>query len=98
MFSFIGSVLKYSALILVILVLSHVVQIRGVTVSQHVEHGLNWITGINPKPPSLGRMSASIDNAFRDHVKSAHEAADIDMPSEDQKQLNHLIQKSEHKK
>ncbi len=40
-----GSVFKYSGLVLLILVLSHIVEIKGVTISQHVENGLNRISG-----------------------------------------------------
>jgi len=45
MMNALGNLLKYSGLVLVILVLSHIVEIKGITISQHVENGLNMITG-----------------------------------------------------
>jgi hypothetical protein len=45
MMNAIAGFFKYSALVLTILVLSHIIQVKGVTISQHVENGMNWVSG-----------------------------------------------------
>ncbi len=44
----IRAILKWSLLVLVILALSHIVEIRGVSVSEHVRNALNWISAFLP--------------------------------------------------
>jgi len=92
MISAIVSVLKYSALVLTILVLSHIIQVKGTTISQHVENGMNWVSG--------GRSHASITTRVTQQFSSAihHEAKveplDSDITHEDKKELDSVIKKS----
>ena len=103
MFKLIGGVFKYSFLVLVILVLSHIIQIRGVTISQYVDYGINTVSGVAPKglfhsPSEIANLKADLASSLQDHTKQLNEAADLSISAEDQKKLDHLIQKSENKK
>ncbi len=49
MLSLIGAVLKYSFICLSIIILSLVIEVKGVSISRHVEHGLRFISGYNPQ-------------------------------------------------
>lgn len=93
MFNAIAAVFKYSVLVLTILVLSHIIQIKGVTVSRHVENGLNWMTG--------GRTHAQISKISQQFSSAVHhetkENAD-GISKEDQKQLDSVIFRSSLKK
>ncbi len=44
----IRAIFKWTLLVLVILALSHMVEIRGVSVSQHVLNALHWVGGFLP--------------------------------------------------
>lgn len=92
MFALIGNILKYSALVLVVIVLSHIIQVRGRTVSQHVEHSMNWIAG---SPREVTRvtqeLSSSVVGAFRDRGSRVERAPDADITASDQRQLDRVI-------
>ena len=81
MLNMIIGIFKYSALVLTVLVLSHIVQVRGTTISQHVENGMNWVSG--------GRSHASITRVTQEFSSAIH----LDS---DQKELNTVIKKSSH--
>ncbi len=93
MINAIGSVLKYSGLVLIVLVLSHIVQIKGVTISQHVENGMNWVSG--------GRSHANISRVTQQFSSALHreprEDADGISP-EDKKELDSVIKRSSHRR
>lgn len=95
MINTIVAVFKYSALILTVLVLSHIVQIRGTTISQHVENGMNWVSG--GRHASITRVSQTFSSAL--HRDSRREpAADADdLTRDDQKELNSVIHNSSKK-
>ena len=91
MISAIGSVLKYSALVLVVLVLSHIVQIKGVSISQHVENGMNWVSG--------GHSHASFSSVTQQFSSAIHHETKEDadgISHEDKKELDSVIKKSSH--
>lgn len=93
MFNAIAAVFKYSVLVLTILVLSHIIQIKGVTISRHVENSLNWMTG--------GRTHAQISKISQQFSSAVHhepkENAD-GISKEDQKKLDSIIFRSSLKK
>jgi hypothetical protein len=98
MFAIIGNILKYSVLALTVIVLSHVIQIRGRTVSQHVEHSMNWIAG-GPREVTrvTQELSSSVVGAFRERTSRVERAPDADITASDQKALNRLILRTQKK-
>ena len=92
MIQLILSILKYSALVIVILVLSHIVQIKGVTVSRHVENAINWVSGNNPVR-NFNDSMVDIREGMKHRNEVLNEAAEI--TNEDQKQLNQVIQRAQ---
>lgn len=82
MLSLIGSIFKYSSLVLVVLVLSHIIQIKGTTISRHVENGLNGITQFSPTR-TVTRITREMSSAELDQVSE-----------KDERELNQVIQKS----
>ena len=96
MFSFIGGVLKWSALTLLILVLSHVIEIQGTTISQHVLKGMHAISGYSPK----GQVDSIREEYSKAINRNAEAAAKVDpeISQADQKALNQVIQKAQRKK
>lgn len=99
MFALIGNVIKYTALVLAVIVLSHIIQIRGRTVSQHVERTMDWIAG---SPREMTRVtqqfSSTVTHAFRDRVDTRVERApDADITAADQRQLDRLIIRTQKK-
>jgi hypothetical protein len=92
MIQLIVGIFKYSVLVIVILVLSHVVQIKGVTVSRHVENAMNWISGANPAR-DFNQSMGDIRDGMKHRTEVLNQAAEFS--TEDQKQLNQVIQKSQ---
>lgn len=91
MINAIVTVFKYSALVLTVLVLSHIIQIRGTTISRHVENGMNFVSG--------GRSHASITRVTQQFSSALHsgtkvEALDSDITHDDKKELDSVIKKS----
>jgi hypothetical protein len=105
MLTLISGIFKYSLLVLTILVLSHVIEIKGVTISQHVQNSLNWITSLNPTrevhqvsreiSSTASNLSATLASV-KNHSEEAHKALDSDITPQDQNQLNRVITTSEH--
>jgi hypothetical protein len=96
MIKILGSIFKYSILVVVILVLSHVIQVKGVTISQHVLNGMNAITGFSPS-----QQVNRITEHYSQSVKSQFERiqkADAEISHDDQKALNQVIEQSQHHK
>ena len=99
MFNLIGGIFKYSLLVLTVLVLSHVVEVQGVTISQHVLNGMHWVSGYSPKMQA-NRITAGISESMQKHVEELNK---IDTnPGEvspaDQQALNKVIENSQFKK
>ena len=95
MFSVIGAVFKYTSLVLVVLVLSHIVQIQGVTISQHVLNSMNYVSGYSPKAQA-SRITASFTNTMEKHLNEINKV-DPEVTSADQKALNHVIENAQKK-
>jgi|GEM_PF-1946042 len=94
MIRLIGSLIKYSFLVVAILVLSHIVQIKGVTISQYVDRTLNWITGNNPAKRFGDSMSAMRAN-LKQRNEILNEAAEVS--PDDQRRLDHVIRNAQKK-
>jgi hypothetical protein len=92
-FKLIGAVFKYTSLVLVVLVLSHIIQIQGVTVSQHVLNTMNFVTGYSPKSQA-DRITASFTKTMEKHISDLNKI-DAEVTTDDQKALNHVIENSE---
>ena len=59
------------------------------TISQHVLRGMHALTGYNPKAQA-NRITADITHSLQTHLNQVDE-----ITTTDQKELNHLIQKSQ---
>lgn len=89
MINAIVTALKYSALVLTVLVLSHIIQIKGVTISRHVENGMNWVSG--------GRSYTGISSVTRQFSSAVHHENHEDadgISREDKSELDSVIKKS----
>ena len=100
MFAFIGNVIKYSAIVIGVIVLSHIIQIKGLTISQHVERGMSWLAG-GPREVTrvTQQFSSGVVNAFRDRDSNnrVERAPDADITSADQRQLDRIIIRTQKK-
>ena len=93
MFKLIGLIFKSSLLVLVILVLSHIIEIKGVTISQHVLNGMNTFSGYSPQ-----RQAQKITEDYTKTVKlrmNELNKLDSEVSPDDQKALNQVIQKAQ---
>jgi hypothetical protein len=98
MFAMIGSVLKYTFLVVVVLVLSHIVEVKGVSVSQHVLNGMHWVSGYSPTSQA-NRITASLSKTMEAHVRELDKIGDSsDVTPADQQALNKVIVNSQFKK
>lgn len=101
MFSFLGNVLKYSGLVLLVLVLSHIIQVKGVSISRHVENSMNWISGSSPRAEVTKvtqELSSSVSHAVKNIRSPNSKPSNGDsLTEDDQRQLNHLILRSQKK-
>ena len=84
MFSFIGGVFKYTGLVLLILILSHVIEVKGVSVSNHVLHFMNGASLLNPKAQA-DKVTAEFSKTMQTRVNALN-------------QINKVIETSQHKK
>lgn len=84
--------LKYSALVLTILVLSHIIQVKGVTISQHVENGMNWFSGSRSHAglTTITRQFSSANS--REEQRSLEDADGVS--TSDKKELDGVIKHS----
>jgi hypothetical protein len=99
MFAMIGSVIKYSVLVVVILVLSHIVEVKGVSVSQHVLNGMHWVSGYHPSVQA-NRITADFSKTMQNRVKELDKIGDStnEVTPTDQQALNKVIENSQFKK
>jgi len=95
MIRLIGALIKYSLLVVAILVLSHIVQIKGVSISQYVDRTLNWISGNNPAK-NLSDSMDSIRKNLKERNEVLNEAAEVS--PDDQRQLDHVIRNAQKKR
>jgi hypothetical protein len=96
MFSFLSAVFKYSAFALIVLVLSHVIEIQGVTVSRHVEKWVK-IAGVYHPEKQAKLLTEEYKASLEARMKELHKL-DADISPEDQKALRQIIERSEQKK
>ena len=90
MLSLIGSTIKYTGLILMVLVLSHIIQVRGVSISQHVENTLDSIANFSPTR-EVKRVTREMSSA----IQTRSSDTDLDKhDSEDQRELKRVIERS----
>jgi hypothetical protein len=90
MLSLIGSTIKYTGLILMVLVLSHIIQVRGVSISQHVENTLDSIAHFSPTR-EVKRVTREMSSA----IQTRSNDTDLDKhDSEDQRELKRVIERS----
>ncbi len=92
MMNAIASFFKYTALVLTILVLSHIIQVKGVTISQHVENGMNWVSGSRGNA-GIHSITRQFSSANSHSENRSIDDADGVSPS-DQKELNGVIKHS----
>ncbi len=96
MFKLIGAILKYSLLVLTILVLSHVIEIQGVTISQHVLRAMHAMTGYSPQNQAV-KITESFKASVQEHVNELNRV-DAEVSGADQKALNQVIERAQSKK
>ena len=96
MLKLIGSIFKYSLLVLAILALSHIVEVKGVSVSQHVLNGMKFITGFSPSR-QINQITESYSNTMKTHFEEIQKA-DPEINPDDQKALNRVIEQAQNKK
>jgi hypothetical protein len=99
MFALIGNIVKYSAIILGVLVGSHIIQIHGVTISQHVENSMNWVGGGFQRDVTRvsQQLSSSVSTVFRDRNGQVERVPDSDITAADRKELNRIILRTQKK-
>ncbi len=91
----IGSIIRYSLLVLVILVLSHIIEIKGTSISQHVLNGMHLASGFAPD-----RMARKISGEYTQALKArmkALEGTESALSKEEQKELDRLIERAQKK-
>lgn len=85
---------KYTGLVLLILVLSHIIQIKGTTISQHVENGMNWVSGGHSRAGITTRVSQTFSSAIQNR-KTTVEPEDADgISKSDRNELDNVIKRS----
>ena len=98
MFELIGGIFKYTLLTLAILVLSHIIEVQGVTISQHVLKTMHWVSGYSPKIEA-NRITADISRSMQVHVNELNNIrVDSEVSSADERALNHVIEGSQARK
>ncbi len=96
MLKLIGSIFKYSLLVLVILVLSHIIEIKGTTISQHVLNGMKSVTSFSPSR-QINQITDSYSRSMKTHIEEIQKV-DSEINSEDQKALNQVINQAQKRK
>ena len=93
MLNFIGGVFKYTFIVLAVLVLSHVIEIQGSSISQHVYRTMHLFPSLNPKL-SADRITSSFSKTVEDRM-SQLKSIDNEISTDDQKALNQVIETSQ---
>ena len=96
MFSFLSAIFKYSAFALIVLVFSHVIEIKGMTVSRHVEKWVK-IAGVYSPEKQAKVLSEEYKTIMEARMKDLQKL-DADISAEDQKALRQIIERSEQKR
>ncbi len=96
MLSFMSAVFKYTTFAGIVLVLSHVIEIQGVTVSRHIEK-LVKIAGVYNPEKQAKLLTEEYKASLEARMKELHKL-DADISPEDQQALKQIIERSEQKK
>ena len=83
MLTLIGTLFKYTLLTLTILVLSHIIQIEGVTISQHVWNGMHYFSSYSPKAQAKA-LTEDFTKSVNKHTQDLNRM-DAEVTPEDQK-------------
>ncbi len=88
-------IVKYSALVLTVLVLSHIVQIKGTTISQHVENGMNWVSGGRSYANnSISRVTQQFSSAIQQNPSKAEKEDADGISRADKQELDSVIKRA----
>ena len=93
MFHLIGGIFKYTFLVLTVLILSHVIEIKGVTISQHVLNAMHFVSGYGPRA-QIDHITSDFTMTMQKRVNDLNKI-DNEVTPEDQKALNHVIENSQ---
>jgi hypothetical protein len=96
MFSLLSAIFKYSAFALIVLLLSHVIEIQGTTISRHVEKWIKFAGVYNPEKQAK-LLTEEYQASLEARMKELHKL-DADISPEDQRELRQIIERSEQKK
>ncbi len=96
MFNFIGGVFKYTGLVLLILVLSHIIEVKGVSISNHVLRVMNGASSLNPKEQA-DKITAEFSKTMQTRVTDLNKL-EKEISTDDQKALNKVIETSQRKR
>jgi hypothetical protein len=100
MLKLIGSIFKATLLVLVILVLSHIVEIKGVSVSQHVLRGMTSVSGFSPSR-QINQITENYSQALKTRVEEIRKidpGVEPAIEREDQIALSRVIEQSKKRK
>jgi hypothetical protein len=92
MIAAIRAVLKYAFLVLLTLVLSHIIEIRGISISRHVLNGMHLVSGFNPVN-RLQNITNDYTNTLNQRMKDIDQG-DLEINPGDKKALEQVIQRS----
>jgi cell shape-determining protein MreC len=100
MFALIGNTIKYSSLVLLVLVLSHVIQIRGVSISKHVERTMSWFASAPQQVTRVTQefssgVSHQMDSVIRLRSSKVERDPSSDISPSDQRELKQLIERQQ---
>jgi len=96
MFKVIGAVFKYTMLVLTILILSHIIQIKGVSISEHVLNAMNTVGNFSPTR-EVQKMARTLQKGAT-HLKVAEQASEPEMNPDDEHALDNVIENSRKRK
>ena len=96
MFKVIGAVFKYTMLVLTILILSHIIQIKGVSLSDHVLNAMNTVGNFSPTH-EVQKMARTLQKEAA-HLKAVEKASEPEMSPDDEHALDRVIENSRKRK
>jgi len=92
MIAAIRAVLKYAFMVLLTLVLSHIIEIKGISISQHVLNGMHLVSGFNPVD-RVRNLTTDYTNTLNKRMKEIDQG-DLEIKPEDSKALERVIRHS----
>lgn len=109
MLNILGNLLKYSLFAILVLVLSNVIEVKGITVAQHFQRGIYWLSHqseIYQGLEAAQKISHRLANDIRQNEKAdrklsgslssstEHQTPNANYSLEEQQELKNVIQKS----